>query len=263
MPNWAYCNLDVYGPIEEIIMYKVLISTKETTASGEEFDSYDPSLAYPMPDILIGTRSPTIDSPEVPQRYYEWLADGTWTQDQFDQWKNDHEAQYYRAELAFKECGYRDWYSWCNDNWGAKWPPSDVIAEEVDLISGHWQLHFNSPWSPPAALIRETARRFPRLAFILSFREESKAYTGAIGYRMVDDDVEECEEWYNFDDDTLPESISMRRDAAQEKLTKALDGDPEFDEYELYDELDDIDMDLALYAVEEVEEAMDVSSLTK
>jgi hypothetical protein len=263
MPNWAYCNLDIYGPVEEIIMYKVLISTKETTASGEEFDSYDPSLAHPMPDILVGTRSPTIDSPEIPQRYYEWLADGTWTQDQFDQWKNDHEAQYYRAELAFKECGYRDWYSWCNDNWGAKWSPSDVIAEEVDLMSGHWQLHFNSPWSPPTALIRETARRFPRLAFILSFREESKAYTGAIGYRLVDDDVEECEEWYNFDDDTLPESISMRRDAAQEKLTKALDGDPEFDQYELYDELDDIDMDLALYAVEEVEEAMDVSSLTK
>lgn len=78
-----------------------------------------------------------------------------------------------------------DWYNWRVNNWGTKWPISDVYFEnsaDEDTI----EFTFCSAWAPPAEAFRTWAESDGRVEFRLEYWEPS---VGFVGTAVYDGDV--------------------------------------------------------------------------
>ena len=94
-----------------------------------------------------------------------------------------------------KKFGHGDWYSWREENWGTKWNTnpkwSSCITEKIiipdDSISkikykDIFKLIyvFRTAWSPPEPVIKEAAKKFPKLLFKLSYYEYVSGWEGCL-----------------------------------------------------------------------------------
>ena len=73
--------------------------------------------------------------------------------------------------------GARDWYEWCNKNWGTKW---DVMADGVgfDEEGVFLVAYFESAWAPPVPGIRAISELFPDVQFDLRYEEPGCDFEG-------------------------------------------------------------------------------------
>jgi hypothetical protein len=73
--------------------------------------------------------------------------------------------------------GYDDaGYHWQQENWGCKWGAANsVIVEEWD---GHVEYSFDSAWSPPLKFLKNVAKQWPNLTFVLVYEELGMAFKG-------------------------------------------------------------------------------------
>lgn len=84
-----------------------------------------------------------------------------------------------KAAAAITACGYPDWYSWSNANWGTKW---DVDVQPDTVEPGKVMYSFSTAWSPPEPVIEELAAKFPRVSIEHFFNEEGADYSGTNFY---------------------------------------------------------------------------------
>ena len=72
--------------------------------------------------------------------------------------------------------GYESWYDWRIENWGTK---GDIQEGEVTIeagVDGELRIEFETPWSPPLALLLHVSNRYPSCLFRLLFRQEEEMY---------------------------------------------------------------------------------------
>lgn len=76
-----------------------------------------------------------------------------------------------RRESNKRKYGYADWYDWRWDKWGCKWNTDDV------LINRERQLcDFTTPWDTPKPAILALSKKFPDVAFELTYADEDFTY---------------------------------------------------------------------------------------
>lgn len=143
MPNWNQNYLRVTGDKEQ------LKDLKEK-AKGKDADGNDVVLSFqslvPMPEELKDTVSPI---PENEEEKYAKLKD---------------------------KYGAPNWYDWRRMNWGVKWDANwTQVHEDTDEV---WDISFDTAWCPPVQLIGKLAEMYPKLRFVLEFREEGMAFEG-------------------------------------------------------------------------------------
>ena len=118
-----------------------------------------------------------------------------------------------------------NWYDWCCENWGTKWPDSDTDIILSD-IEGDIEFSFSTAWAPPIAGFTYISGMFPALTFVLAYDEPGMCFLGAALMRQGElvaesepdyPDMETDEDDYSDEDyetwrekvyDTLDEAVS-------------------------------------------------------
>jgi hypothetical protein len=80
-------------------------------------------------------------------------------------------------EQLIAKYGARDWYEWCNKNWGTKW---DVMEDGVgfDEEGDCLIASFESAWAPPIAGILAISELFPDVQLDLRYEEPGCDFEG-------------------------------------------------------------------------------------
>lgn len=143
MPNWCENNLSIYGKIEDMDKFINVISI-----GGGGYELLEK--LYPTPEELdIG------DVPFVPDD---------------------------RQIANEKKYGYKSWYDWRIDNWGTKWPESDLsIGQEYSVSNngrGVIAFNFETAWAPPIEAFNKIAKDYPNLLFCLYYEEPGMGFCG-------------------------------------------------------------------------------------
>lgn len=152
MPNWCECELDVWGPREELSEF--YLKAKWITPEGNE-EPLSLNNFVPMPKELENTQSP-------PDKQNKELI---------------------------KKYGADNWWDWCVTNWGSKWEITDGAVNrsslfhlEIDKNNRFRKLMygFSTAWSPPEPVIKEMGKMFPKLKFKLQYWEGGMGFSGIL-----------------------------------------------------------------------------------
>ena len=246
MPNWAYNSMTVRSvsdskqtaihDLQQFLDF-IRVTDKDT---GEV--RYDLTKAHPMPEVLVGTESPTPSSPEPHPNWAVMLAEGKMTQEWHDELVAKQVARYEAGQKALAETGYTDWYEWSNKEWGVKWPPRfehDDPTLNADGDIPFIEAYYESPWSPADELMEKVSARFPNLVFTIEVTEEADLYAGVSQFHGG----EGWALYYSFDDKELPKSIT---DEYKHLLEQ--DNADEFDWEEYTVKMDEIRGNILSYA---------------
>lgn len=71
----------------------------------------------------------------------------------------------------------KNWYNWCNLNWGTKWEPYEI---DIYVGDNEIRLSFYTAWSPPEAWVRAACKKIPGLIIKLSYEEPGMDFAGDI-----------------------------------------------------------------------------------
>ena len=191
MPNWCDNNISISGPKADTDAFFARIDHKDNDMSILQ-------TFLPMPAALAGTVSPTYNSPEPHPNWANMVAEGTMTQERYDELCAEQRERYEMGQKSFTQTGYYDWYDWQTANWGVKWGDSDtqISKWEDGSISGT----FTTPWGPPIEGIIKISRQFPNCTFHLSWSEEGVCLIGAV--RIVNGEQVQS---YEIDDADWPD----------------------------------------------------------
>ena len=87
-----------------------------------------------------------------------------------------------QAEINEKKYGAKDWYDWCNLNWGTKWDAcnSHISDEGRDEKWEEYfiRIAFDTAWCPPYEYLHKATQKYPLLRFTCQVEEESNAFLG-------------------------------------------------------------------------------------
>ena len=87
-----------------------------------------------------------------------------------------------QAEINLKKYGAKDWYDWCNLNWGTKWDAcnSHISDEGRDEKWEEYfiRIAFDTAWCPPYEYLHKATQKYPLLRFTCQVEEESNAFLG-------------------------------------------------------------------------------------
>ena len=116
--------------------------------------------------------------------------------------------------------GDQDWYMWRVNNWGTKWPISDIYFEhqaDEDQI----QFSFSTAWGPPVEAFSRWAQEDGRVQFTLEYWEPGMAFAGRVTWdgEYLDDDhrdmgsdragyLELAEQVFGYVEDEEPEPLT-------------------------------------------------------
>jgi len=88
-----------------------------------------------------------------------------------------------RAGFLEKKYGAKDWYDWCNMNWGTKWNSSDAECKLMEYgDTSVAQFTFATAWAPPIPVIEELAKQFPNTNIYISYDEPGMSFSGYFYY---------------------------------------------------------------------------------
>jgi hypothetical protein len=199
MPNHAANILTIAGPSADVNSFINLVKTKEK--------NFDFNQAFPIPDELKNTVSPTIimtqEQIDDEKKKFESLTD--------DQklWNPSPRGITQETSDALKlKYGHDNWYSWKLDNWGTKWGAYDEgeweFSDEEDDQSVA-KIFYNTAWSPASAFLANVSKNFPRLTFSHIFSDEEGGASFVGTETFVNGDVNSFEpDWDS------PEGIAFR-----------------------------------------------------
>jgi len=85
--------------------------------------------------------------------------------------------------------GDQDWYMWRVNNWGTKWPISDIYFEH-QADEDEIQFSFSTAWGPPVEAFSRWAQADGRVEFTLEYWEPGMAFAGRVTWdgEYLDDD---------------------------------------------------------------------------
>lgn len=96
---------------------------------------------------------------------------------------------------AYNNCvnyGHKDWYEWCNANWGTKWNAYGCTEDSCPDA-----LNFKTAWSPPIPVLKRLSLRYPDIMFTHTWANED-ILSGDVGL-----EVYHKGSMYDDPDDTL------------------------------------------------------------
>lgn len=205
MPNWCDNSLTVTGDEAEITRF--LTNVRHTEEDGTHSYRILTSLV-PCPQELMDTES-------------GWSADP------------DAQAERHKKyDENIAKYGEKDWYDWCNVNWGTKWSDCDTDMNFDDTTSLGFS--FNTAWSPPSEAFVKIGKLYPTLTFVLSYQEQGSCYAGALvvkGDNWASNTIEpEHPEYEDEFSDKYYESVDEAYISAQDRaLQLCLDEMAEYD----------------------------------
>jgi len=176
MPNWCTNTLTVKGDSQATQDF--LRRIKTTNEDGAIEYRILPNL-FPTPEELQITSTTAWE--EIPENWSKWVDEGTWSQAEYDERVAKNFDLLAKQKSNMEKYGYKDWYSWCVDNWGSKW--GDCDTEVLSEYEGGVDIRFDSAWSPPVDGIAHISKMFPSLLFVLTFEEMGMDYYGSVVIR--------------------------------------------------------------------------------
>ena len=69
------------------------------------------------------------------------------------------------------------WYEWCIKYWGSKWSAREI---EIDYVADdtHFTAHFETPWSPPDAILTLLTKRYASVMIVNEWYDETYETVG-------------------------------------------------------------------------------------
>lgn len=216
MPNHCYNRLSVSGDPEQLHQFTQAI-LKEPNKDGY----ISIKQLVPMPTVLEGTQSPTLESPEPHPQWAESLANGTITQEWHDELVANRRASYEAGVKAKAETGYSNWWDWALDNWGTKWGDYDHAENFEDGVQlgdeNYFSVSFTTAWCPFIENFwTKVSAMFPGLEFLIVYDEPGMCFAGSEKYangqtiyaEYIDDttkllpdvDFDDTEAWEAYED---------------------------------------------------------------
>lgn len=194
MPNHCDNRLYVRGDVKQLDEFMRRITTEN---AGE----YDIASLVPMPEALVGTESPTPESPEPHPQWVILLDKGKMTQEWYDELVSKQEKRYKAGQEALAETGYSNWYDWCVQNWGTKW--GDYNHYAFTRGDGYLAFCYETAWNPFIPPFWEkVSAMFPGLEFVVVYEEPGMCFAGSEKYKNGETLFEGCVSDYTT---TLPE----------------------------------------------------------
>ena len=175
MPNWCTNSLHISGDEAQRRDFIERITT--TDEEGRKEYRILPNL-FPTPEELQITS--TFVTAEPNPKWLEWVADGTWSQADYDERVARDADIYAKQQANLAKYGHKDWYDWCVANWGTKWGDCDTeLLDDSNTID----ITFQSAWSPPVDAIIHISTLFPDLVFSMSWYEEGMDFYGGMAVK--------------------------------------------------------------------------------
>ena len=80
------------------------------------------------------------------------------------------------AAFNTSKYGAKDWYDWCNNNWGTKWNTADthITMDDEDQVA----YSFETAWAPPLPVYEKLAEMFPNINIFINYDESGCAFAG-------------------------------------------------------------------------------------
>lgn len=178
MPNHCENRLFVTGPTKSVERFVKAVWPESAS------DEVRLTNVYPMPEVLSGTQSPAVTSPDPNPVWATWVKDGTWTKEQYDLHCAENRLAYTANQLATIETGYPNWYEWALANWGTKWGDYDHSPGEVISNGQHaeWEVTYMTAWAPlHLPFWVRVSQQFPDLTISVTYIEPGMVYCGAMG----------------------------------------------------------------------------------
>lgn len=209
MPNWCSNTITITADKDTInALWETLLNNNDDGGEGAQ-----PMRLLPMPSVLEGTQSPVpkpgpFDPNGVLRAFVDDETNHHWTEAYYADRKAEHERLTNKAAEALAETGYSEWYSWCTDNWGTKWP---MNVSNYELLSAtEISVRGDTAWGPPTELLRKVSEIHPGVTIYNTFYEEGADFVGASIYRMgtewesdgsISDNLPEDWGGFEYDDD--------------------------------------------------------------
>jgi hypothetical protein len=173
MPNWCECDLYISGPAGDVE------ALRDLCGFDRDEPTFDFNAILPYPEVFAVR--------DAEREACGWMTD-----------KRDPEKM---AAFVAKYGNEHDGYNsggieWCQENWGTKWPPSQVVV-------GPRCVSFQTPWCPPMAILERLAALFPNVMISVEYFERGREYCG--GATFNDENYEE-----EYDDGT-PETARTKQ----------------------------------------------------
>ena len=223
MPNWCSTSFVFRGPEEQIKELHKKALTEDGFSLLQTF--------LPCPKELKETASTTAWE-EIPEQWAEWVADGTWTQEKYDERVAENAKLLEQQKSNLEKYGVKDWYEWEHKNWGVKWGDCETYMEEPApyAFGDLWHVGgaFQTPWGTATPAWIQISEMFPNIMFEFEHDEEAGFFAGTEliinGEVVFDLMYEPCEypkevDWDNEDD--IEEYDQWRSDKSEEIAEKA------------------------------------------
>lgn len=239
MPNHCTNILDVTGPATDVERFRVAVGSenpelrrrlkKEIVDSIEELTSkqtleswekvnlrrfHEQLAEFPSQEVILDFNG-TVPMPE------ELSGSVSGSESAKPEWQKKKSAE------LIRKYGFDDWYDWCLNNWGTKWNAYNNPC--VTPIEDGLRYTFNTAWGPPTKWLIETAKLFPTLSFVDSWREEGGtagrliSYTVNEGTMLDEEDLDEIEWMMEYDSDYREEVERIGTCPSQEIIQDLLD----------------------------------------
>ncbi len=184
MPNWCQNDIRIYGPKTHL---KKLMKDMEAVSPDADADD-EPEVRLinllPMPEVLVGTRSPSPTGEFDPDGELLKLVLDTdnenWTPEAYSKRQAEHDELVAKSAKAKAETGYDNWYDWANEIWGTKWGDCEThIVMNEEYISGY----YDTAWGPfDTDFWIKVSQEYPKLRFAIGYVEEGMNFRGADTY---------------------------------------------------------------------------------
>ena len=109
-----------------------------------------------------------------------------------------------KKEALKKKYGHDNWYSWCNNKWGTKWPASGMIGTKspamLRVSDEKLIVSMDTAWSLPDGIIKKMANDHPSVRIHITCMEEALFFGGSMtlhGGEVSNNIVEPTQEDYD------------------------------------------------------------------
>jgi hypothetical protein len=179
MPNWANNTAIITGTDLQLDAFckKFEEQITETPESQKSLvNAFDP-----QPDVLNGTTSDNLN-PDPHPNWATMLADGSMTQEWYDEIVAKRIDAYEQGVIAKAATGFSNWMDWQRARWGCKWGDCDTMFDQIGRDTIHIQ--YQTPWAPLGPQFWEAVTaEFPEIEVIVTWEEPGMAVEGAMAFR--------------------------------------------------------------------------------
>jgi hypothetical protein len=198
MPNWCSNQLKVSGNKDSLFVFRLAAKSEEADLSLNSLipchrDLYDVSsgsydVAY---DLISGDLESLSGYNWIPEEHrsscdkaLDFLS---------THFNNDMRAIGQKMKENVVKYGAKNWYEWCNKNWGVKWD----VNGRLDAKENGLTYSFDSAWGPPSEAIRKISELFSGLTFELEYFESGMAFAGKMIFQGGDIIEDDYRSWTN------------------------------------------------------------------